>query len=66
VKIKFDQIKQVEIKPSANGKLPNVAITLADGKSGEFGLAIAGSFKGQTDFGEVELPAAEMKQIVFK
>lgn len=66
VKIKFDHIKRVDIKPSGNGGLPTVAITLADGKSGEFGLAIAGSFKGQSDFGEVELPAAEIKQIVFK
>lgn len=66
VKIKFDHIKRVDLKPSGNGGLPTVAITLADGKSGEFGLAIAGSFKGQSDFGEVELPAAEIKQIVFK
>lgn len=66
VKIKFDHIKRMEIKPSGNGGLPTVAITLVDGKSGEFGLAIAGSFKGQSDFGELELPAAEMRQIVFK
>jgi hypothetical protein len=66
VKIKFDHIKRMEIKPSGNSGLPTVAITLADGKNGEFGLAIAGSFKGQSDFGEVELPAAEMRQIVFK
>lgn len=66
VKIKFDNIKHLDIKPSGNGSLPMVAITLTDGKSGEFTLAIAGSFKGQSDFGEVELPAAELKKIVFK
>ena len=53
VKIKFDSIKFIDLKPSGNGSLPNVAITLADGKTGDFVLAIAGSFKGQSDFGEV-------------
>lgn len=66
VKIKFDAIKVVELKPSGNGTPPTVSITLNDGKSGEFTLAIAGSFKGQSDFGEVELPAAELKRIAFK
>ncbi|WP_447984022.1 hypothetical protein [Nitrospira sp. Nam74] len=66
VKIKFDTIKYLDFKPSGNGALPAVTITLNDGKSGEFTLAIAGSFKGLSDFGEVELPAAELKKIVFK
>ena len=66
VKIKFDAIKTVELKPSGNGAPPAVSITLNDGKTGEFTLAIAGSFKGQSDFGEVELPAAELKRIAFK
>lgn len=66
VKIKFDHIKHIDLKPSGNGVPPNVTITLNDGKTGEFVLAIAGSFKGQSDFGEVEIPAAELKKIVFK
>lgn len=66
VKIKFDVIKSVELKPSGNGTLPAVSIMLNDGKTGEFTLAIAGSFKGQSDFGEVELPTAELKRIAFK
>ena len=66
VKIKFEHIKHIDLKPSGNGVLPNVTITLNDGKTGEFVLAIAGSFKGQSDFGEVEIPAAELKKIVFK
>lgn len=66
VKIKFHNIKHIDLKPSGNGVLPNVTITLNDGKIGEFVLAIAGSFKGQSDFGEVEIPAAELKKIVFK
>ena len=66
VKIKFEGIKQIDLKPSGNSAHPNVTITLNDGKTGEFVLAIAGSFKGQSDFGEVELPAAEIKKLTFK
>lgn len=66
VKIKFDNIKQIDMKPSGSGALPSVAITLHDGKTGEFGLAIGGSFKGQSEFGEVELPATELRKILFK
>lgn len=66
VKIKFEGIKQIDLKPSGNGSPPNVTITLHDGKTGDFALATAGSFKGQSDFGEVELPAAELKKLSFK
>lgn len=66
VKIKFEGIKQIDLKPSGNGAPPNVTITLHDGKTGDFVLATAGSFKGQSDFGEVELPAAELKKLSFK
>lgn len=66
VKIKFDGIKYIDLKPSNNGTAPNVTITLNDGKTGEFILAVAGSFKGQSEFGEVELPAAELKKLTFK
>ncbi len=66
VKIKFDTIKFIDLKPSGNNSLPNVSITLADGKTGDFVLAIAGSFRGQSDFGEVELAASELKKLTFK
>ncbi len=66
VKIKFESIKQIDLKTAGNGAPPNVSITLNDGKTGDFVLAIAGSFKGQSDFGEVELPAAEIKKLTFK
>lgn len=65
VKIKFDQIKHLLIKPAGSDASPVVSITLNDGKTGEFALAIPGSFRGRSDFGEVELPAAELKQVVF-
>lgn len=66
VKIKFDGIKHIDLKSSSNGTAPNVTITLNDGKTGEFVLAIAGSFKGQSEFGEVEFPAAELRKLTFK
>ena len=65
VKIKFDGIKHIDLKPGS-GAAPNVTITLNDGKTGDFVLAIAGSFKGQSEFGEVELPAADLKKLSFK
>ncbi|MGC4097089.1 MAG: hypothetical protein QM706_08235 [Nitrospira sp.] len=66
VKIKFESIKFIDLKPSGSNALPNVSITLADGKTGDFVLAIAGSFRGQSDFGEVELAASELKKLTFK
>jgi hypothetical protein len=66
VNVKFDNIKQIDVKPGADGSLPTLAITLTNGKTGEFGLAIKGSFKGESDFGEVELPVSGLKKVTFK
>jgi hypothetical protein len=67
VNVKFEKIKQIDITPAADkGHHPVLHITLTDGKTGDFALATAGSFKGESDFGEVELPAAGLKKIVFK
>jgi hypothetical protein len=66
VNVKFDTIKQIEVKPAADGSLPSLAITLTNGKSGEFALAIKGSFRGESDFGEVDLPVNGLKKVTFK
>lgn len=66
VNVKFDTIKQIEVKPAADGSLPTLAITLTNGKTGEFGLAIKGSFKGESDFGEVDLPVGGLRKVTFK
>jgi len=66
VNVKFDSIKQIDLKPSPDSGLPSLVITLANGKTGEFALAIKGSFRGDSDFGEVDLPAAGLKSIRFK
>jgi hypothetical protein len=66
VNVKFDTIKHIDVKPSPDKNPPMLTITLSNGKTGEFALAIPGSFKGESDFGEVELPAASLKKVVFK
>jgi hypothetical protein len=66
VNVKFDQIKFIDVKSAADHGLPLLTITLANGKTGEFALAIPGRFKGESDFGEVEFPANGVKKISFK
>lgn len=67
VNVKFDTIKVIDVKPGSDPKaLPTLLVTLTNGKIGEFALAIDGKFKGDSDFGEVELPASGLKKVVFK
>lgn len=66
VNIKFDQIKQIELKPGADKATPNMTVTLANGKTGEFVPAVQGSFKGESDFGQVEVPIGSISKAVFK
>ena len=66
VNVKFDTIRHIDVKPSADKTPPMLTITLMNGKTGEFALAIPGSFKGESDFGEVELPANSLKKVVFR
>ena len=67
VNVKFDTIKVIDVKPGSDAKaLPTLLVTLTNGKTGEFALAIDGKFKGDSDFGEVELPASGLKKIAFK
>jgi hypothetical protein len=67
IKVRFDQIKQIDIKPAPDsGTSPILVISLTSGQTGEFSLAINGSFKGLSDFGETEFPATGLRRIVFK
>jgi hypothetical protein len=66
VNVKFGGIKTVEVRPGGDKNLPILTIVLANGNSGEFTLALSGSIKGLSDFGEVELPATAIRKIVFK
>jgi len=66
VNVKFESIKQVDLRPNADKVLPAVTITLLNGKSKDFTLAIDGRIKGQDEFGEVEVPASGLKRVLFK
>ena len=66
VNIKFDQIKQIDIKPGADNGAPAMTVTLTNGKNGEFVPAVSGSFKGESDFGQVEVPIGSASKVVFK
>ncbi|MBS0178293.1 MAG: hypothetical protein JSR20_05980 [Nitrospira sp.] len=66
VNIKFDGVKQLEVTPGADKALPTLHITLTNGKTGDFPLAIDGSFKGDSDFGQIEVPVQGLKKLEFK
>ncbi len=66
VNIKFDGVKQLEVAPGSDKALPTLHITLTNGKTGDFPLAIDGSFRGDSDFGQVELPVQGLKKLEFK
>ena len=66
VNIKFDQTKQIELKPGADKAPPSMTVTLGNGKNGEFVPAVQGSFKGESDFGQVEVPIDSISKVVFK
>ncbi len=66
VNIKFDQIKQIEMKPGADKAMPSMSVTLTNGKTGDFVPAVSGSFKGDSDFGQVEVPVSSIFKVVFK
>ncbi len=66
VNIKFDGVKHIEVTPGADKAPPSLHITLTSGKTGDFPLAIDGSFKGDSDFGQVDLPVQGLKKLEFK
>jgi len=66
VNIKFEGIKHIEVKTNGDKSPPMLHVTLVNGKSGEFPLAIDGSFKGDSDFGQVEVPVHSLKKLEFK
>jgi len=66
VNVKFDGIRTVDVKPAGEKNLPLLTIVLANGNSAEFTLAIPGSFRGLSEFGETELPTNSIRKLVFK
>lgn len=66
VNIKFDGIKHIDVRANGDKTPPILNITLSNGKTGEFPLAINGNFKGDSDFGAVEVPVHDLKKLEFK
>ncbi len=66
VNIKFDGVKQIDVTSGGDKTPPSLHITLTNGKTGDFPLAIDGSFKGDSDFGQVDLPVQGLKKLEFK
>jgi hypothetical protein len=66
VYLKFDTLKQIEAKPAQDKGSQTLTVTLANGKTGEFIPAITGSLKGESDFGQVEVPLQSVAKVVFK
>lgn len=66
VNVKFESIKQVEAKPSSNETGPTFTITLKNGKSGDFTPAVMGSFRGESDFGQTDVPVTTVRKVLFR
>lgn len=64
IQIHFDRIKQVEFNNSKGESM--VSVTLKNGKRGDFSLAIPGSFKGRTEFGDMIAGPTHLRKVVFK
>lgn len=66
VQVKFETIKQIDVKPGADKAPPALTITLTSGKTGDFTPAIIGSFRGESDFGQVDVPLATVAKVVLR
>ena len=66
VNIKFETIKQVDVKSSDGKSEPVLTITLTNGKTGEFVPAVNGSLRGESDFGQVDVPMPSISKVTFK
>ncbi len=66
VNVKFDTIKQIVARPQGEKDLPFVTISLTNGKSAEFVAAMNGSFRGESDFGQVDIPVNAISKVIFK
>ncbi|MDI3461433.1 MAG: hypothetical protein OJF50_000254 [Nitrospira sp.] len=66
VNVKFDTIKQIEARPHGEKGLPFLTIALTNGKSAEFVAAMNGSFRGESDFGQVDIPVNAVSKVIFK
>ncbi len=67
INVKFTNIKSIEVKGENPKKGQAILhITLKNGKTGAFPVAVDASFIGDSDFGEVKLPMKTVRMVVFK
>jgi hypothetical protein len=63
--IPFERIKQIETRSVGPDGI-GVVVTLANGKSGEFVLGIPGNFRGESEFGQADVPVKAVAKVVMK
>ena len=66
VNVKFETIAQVDVKQGADKDAITMVVTLTSGKKGDFVPAVNGTFRGDSDFGQVDVPMSAISKIVFK
>ena len=66
IQIQFSKIKRIDFQTPSGAHSSVLSVTLKNGKTGDFHLDIPGSFKGQTDFGEMIAKPSQLRKIVFK
>jgi hypothetical protein len=66
INVKFDTIRQIEARAHGDKGLPSLTIVLTNGKSAEFFAALGGSFRGESDFGQVDIPISSVTKVIFK
>jgi len=63
--ISFDRIKHVETKPAGSEGV-TVVVTLVNGKTGECVMAIPGSYRGESDFGQADVQVESVAKMAIK
>ncbi len=66
VNIKFETIAHVHVKQGAEKDAMTFVVTLTNGKKGDFVPAVNGTLRGESDFGQVDVPMSAISKIVFK
>ncbi|MET0514835.1 MAG: hypothetical protein ABW047_05840 [Nitrospiraceae bacterium] len=66
VNIKFETIAQLDVKQGAEKGGMTMVVTLTNGKKGDFVPSVNGTLRGESDFGQVDVPMSAISKVVFK
>ena len=66
INVRFDQVKLIENRMPGGADGSTLTITLQNGKTGEFAWSIPGSFRGESDFGQADIPSKAVSKVLFK